>query len=250
MPAVTFTLQGAATPARVQAELTVMNLYPKPMAIVLPITDPEAQFKNLEGDWQQIPRPGQKPILARVADKLSTLDLKVTVAAPDGARLDPNNTVEAVLTALTAATATDSQTNPIALTWGSFDSSVNVTKAGYWHIQSLEIDSELRQPVTNNITRAEATITLVEASDPPSAQASSMPSWTRPPAAPAAVATTTVTATIKEWTVSAGDTAYSIARAVYGTAEPGWRLILDANGIISPSSLAPGTALVIPSQRV
>lgn len=251
MPAVTFTLQAAASPQRVQAELTVMNMTPKPVAIVLPITNPEASFKNLEGDWQQIPRPGRKPVLSKVGRKLSTLDLKVTIAAPDGGRLDPSGTVENVLQLLTTAAILDSRATPIALTWGQFDTSSNVTQAGYWHIESMEIDSQLRQPGTNNITRAELSLTLVEASDPPNAKNSSMPAWTQPPAPPAAIAADNQQRIgIREWTVQAGDTAYSIAQAVYGYPEPGWRWILDANGITIPSQLAVGQALIVPYRVV
>jgi nucleoid-associated protein YgaU len=243
MPAVTLTLPavpaGAAPAGRVQAELTVIGT--PDTVIVLPITDPEASFKGLAPAWEQIPRPGRKPILVRAGQTLTTLDLKVTVAAPDGGRLDPDGTVESVLELLTFMASTDSESQPIALTWGGFDSSPGVTSTGLWHLQDIEINSELRQPGTNNVTRAEVTLTLVEASDPPSAAGNSNPGWAKPPAPPAPVPSSTTA-----WIVQAGDTAYSIAAAVYGSPEPGWRTLLAANGITNPTALSAGTVLTIP----
>lgn len=245
MPAVTFTAATGVIPARVQAELTVLTS--PHTVIVLPITNPEAAFKGMAPAWQQVERPGRKPILARAGETLTTLDLKVTVAAPDGGRLDPTGSVEYTLGRLAALAILDSEAAPIALTWGAFDTSQNVTSSGLWHLQSIEIDSELRQPGTNNITRAEATITLIEASDAPAATGGgSVPAWAQPPAPPQPVAAASVRSP-SAWTVSASDTAYSIATAVYGSAEPGWRTILTANGITNPTALTPGMTLLIPS---
>lgn len=245
MTAVTLTVTAAATPARVQAELTVIMPGSRNVVVVLPITDPAASFKNIEANWEEVPRPGQKPILTRVGDKLRTIDLKVTVAAPDGGRLDENNTVEGVLAGLTALAELDSDPTPVALTWGSFDTSQNVTATGYWHFQSVEIDSEMRQPGTNNITRAQVSITLIEASPPPSASGT-LPAWAAPPSPPRAISTQIGSSQIRAWVVAAGDTAYSIAAAVYGRPEPGWRNILTANNIANPTQLTVGQALIIP----
>jgi nucleoid-associated protein YgaU len=247
MPSVTVTVPGNATPSRVQAELTLVNTSGgKSTVVVLPITDPAASFKGLEADWEQVTRPGRKPILARVGEKLTTLDLKVTVAAPDGGRLDPGGTVEATLTKLVSMAGNDTAAMPVALTWGAFDTSANVTQTGRWHFQSFEIDSETRQPGTNNISRADLTITLVEASDAPTASSSALPAWTKPPAAPAGISTARPAGSITVWTVSQGDTVYKIAAAVYGNPEPGWRTILDANNITNTGQLTPGLILTIP----
>ena len=241
MASVTFTLPTPIPASRVQAELTLVD--PSgPMHVVLPITNPQAAFKQLEGQWQEIARPGQKPIVNRSASKATMLDLKVTVAAPDGGRLDLGDTVEAVLKNLVSIAQSDDVTTPVALTWGNFDSSPYVTGSGLWHIHTLDVDSEYRQPGSNNISRATVNLTLIEAVNGPSTVGTPTPAWAKPPAAPSAVSAPAPA----EWVVTGADTAYSIATAVYGTPEPGWRTILDANGITNPANLTPGMILTIP----
>jgi nucleoid-associated protein YgaU len=43
-----------------------------------------------------------------------------------------------------------------------------------------------------------------------------------------------------------GETIYSLAAQAYGTPEPGWRRILDANNISDPRDVVPGMALRVP----
>jgi nucleoid-associated protein YgaU len=51
---------------------------------------------------------------------------------------------------------------------------------------------------------------------------------------------------VTSYVVQQGDTFYSIARKVYGTPEPGWRTILDANNMTDPRQLYVGQTLLIP----
>lgn len=246
MPAVRLTLPRGVVAERRHAELTLVGAFgAKPTHVVLPIVDPATQIQNLAGDWQQITRPGQAPIAARAGDQLTTIQVTATIAPPDGGPHDDANSVEPILNDLAFLAEADSDLQPIALTWGTFITSAWTTSTGYWHIQELEIDTQLMQPGTNNISRAEVTITLLEHSPAPSAAGSSSGKWNPPPAAPRPTFTAN-NRRVTYWTVAAGQTAYSIARAVYGHPEPGWRVICDANGIGRPSNIAPGQTLLIP----
>jgi LysM repeat protein len=239
--AVTVTVAGTPAVSRVQAELTLLGSGGN-TTIVLPITDPAATYTNLEGNWVEVDVPGGKPFNVRAGSKLSMLELQVTIAGPDGGTQDPSNVVQPIIQQLLKMCQSDG-TYPIALTWGSLDSSAQLTQTGHWHIDSLEINSTWRQPGTNNISQATATIQLKEVNDPPTAT-SGVASWTAPPPAPSAVSAASVQATV---TVAQGDTAYSIAAAAYGNPEPGWRAILAANNITDPRSLTVDQQIVIPA---
>jgi LysM repeat protein len=241
--AVTLTVPGAPAKTRVQAELTLLGAGGN-TTIVLPITDPAATYTNLEGNWVEVDVPGAKPFNVRAGSKLSMLQLQVTIAGPDGGTQDSGNVVQPIIQQLLQMCGSDG-TYPIALTWGSLDSSAQLTQTGHWHIDSLEIDSTWRQPGTNNISQATATIQLKEVNDPPTVSAT-VAAWVAPPAAPAGVSSSSAAAP-STYTVRQGDTIYSIAAAVYGNPEPGWRDILAANDITDARTLAVGQQLIIPA---
>jgi hypothetical protein len=243
--AVTVTVAATAATGRVQAELTLLNSSGNTV-VVLPITNPAATYTNLAANWAEVDRPGQKPLNMRAGDNLHSMQLNVTLVGADGGVLDSQNAVETLCRDLLNLSQNDGTAGPIALTWGTFDSSSLLTQTGYWHIDDLEIDSTWRQPGTNNVSQATATITLKEVQDPPPATGTA-PGWTAPPPPPAPVSASSVNGgKITTWTVGQGDTLYSIATAVYGTPEPGWRTIAAANDISNPASITLDQVLTIP----
>jgi hypothetical protein len=133
--------------------------------ITLPITTPSATYSNLESNWQEVPRPGQLPLNIKVGYKLSTVEITVQIVPPDGGILDPGNTVQTIITQLIDMANNDAVDKPIAFTWGILDSSTALTNTGHWHIETMEIVSNTRQPGTNNITQATASITLKQAAN-------------------------------------------------------------------------------------
>lgn len=239
--AVTLTIPGAAPTSRVQAELSLLG-NSGTQSYTLPITDPAAVYANLEANWVEVDVPGQKPYNVRAGGKLRTIQINVTLVGSDGGPTDGDNQVEPLIKNLMTLIANDGIAGPVAFTWGTFDSSSFLTQTGHWHVDAMTINSTWRQPGTNNISQATATITLKEVNDPPSSTGV-QPGWTAPPAAPPAIPNPTGAGTI---TVAAADTAYSIAAAVYGDPEPGWRNILAYNGITDPRSLTAGQILVVP----
>lgn len=241
MATVTLTVPGTITTTDVQAELTILG---DPNPIVLPITDPSAEYTNLEGDWVEVVRPGRKPLNVRRGNKLAMVKLNVTIVDQAGSARDPGGLVEGIIARLKIMANTESVTQPIALTWGAFDSSAELTETGHWRIDSLQITSTLRQPNTNNISQATATIQLKEVQDSPVSTA--LTSYIAAPAAPAPRATGVGSSRITVTQVLPGETLYAVAARVYGASEPYWRTLAIANGISDPRTVSAGAELLVP----
>jgi len=243
MPAVKVSVSSGPRIRHKQAMLTLLGRNGE--RVVLPITSPAATYSNLEQNWQELDRPGRRPLNMHVGGKLRTIQLNVTLAAADGGTRDFDNIVETKVRQLTRMCNWDSRDQAVALTYGAYDSSTELTATGHWHIDSFVLDSTWRQE-SNNISQATATVTLKEVSDPPAAN-NQNPGWTAPPAAPTYTTGGGKPQTVRYWTVKQGDTLYKIARAVYGKPEPGWRSIASANFLSNPArDLQPGSALLIP----
>lgn len=239
---VTVAIPGQPLTTDVKAQLTLLN--GGGVVIQLPITDPSAVYDNLAANWVQVTRPGRAPILVNAGGQLSTLQLNVTIAAPDGGPRDDSNTVQGIIEQLMTMTTIDNIAQPVALTWGGIDSSSVLTSTGHWHLTDVQLTSTLRQPTTNNISRATATITLTEASDPPTS--GNVTGWTAPPAPPKPVVSGGITGKLTTITVQPGQTIYTVAAKVYGSPEPGWRTLLNFNGITNPALVVPGLVLAVP----
>lgn len=238
MSAVVARIPGSINSPRVQAQLVLLGS--SFGTITLPITSPQATYDNLEGNWQEVPRPGLKPINQRVGGKLRTAQYTVTVVDSNNGPWDLENAVEPKLARLATICNLDSQTRPVAMVWGGFDANTNVTLSGHWHIDSMQVVSEIRQPGTNNVSQATVTFTLKEASDLTPLK---IPSTAASSQAPSKKAT----ASVKTYTVKSGDTLYGIALKVYGNDDTSsWRKIATANGIGNPQKLQVGQVLKIP----
>ena len=242
MTSVRFRVNGALKTSN-SATLRLLGSSATP--IRLPWTNPQAVYDNLHGNWQELARPGLKPFNKRVGDNLHTLQVTVTIAPADGGVRDPAGSAQDIIDALVDAANADSPASPVVFTWGPFSSSARLTQTGHWHIDSFTLNSTWMDPSSNRVSQATAQITLKEACDEPGA-ADASSSYSSAGAAPTAAPDLAGQANVGTWTVRAGDTAYSIASAVYGAAEPGWRYVLSANGISDPRALAAGQVLVFP----
>lgn len=151
-------------PATAHAELHLLGSKRRTR---LPFTAPTAVYDNLAGNWVEVPRPGLAPLNKWVGWHLHTLQISVTIAAPDGGTRDPGGTVQQIVDELIDAANDDSPTRPVVFTWGRLSSSERLTHTGHWHIDSMTITGTWMQPGTNNLSQATASITLKEASDEP-----------------------------------------------------------------------------------
>lgn len=205
----------------------------------------------------ELERAGRKPLLRASSVPLRTLSFSATLAFPD-----PTVSVERIIDGLKAIAESGQR---LSIAYGPGE-------RGVWRMTALVIDGALRQPGTNAITRATASITLTEASDAvvkvgpvtggsgggagapkgKPANPSAPPARTSPtPAAPRGgnpapvVAPAPTSSRGRAYTVRPGDTLSSIAAVQMGSASL-WRRLAEANNIRDPRALRVGQRLVIP----
>jgi hypothetical protein len=200
--------------------------------LTLPLVSPEVQHSEIAAEWVQIPRPGQRPLLRRSADRLRQMQLTVIFAdgilSQDGRRLE----VEGGLRALERISNAD---EPIVVAYGPFE-------AGLWRLTDVNVRSQRREIGSNKMTQAEVALTFVQAFDdgfrkpvsptPPAPSGGPAP----PPGPPAGH---------RHYTVKRGDTLSKIAAQFYGDANR-YPEIARANGISNPSRIKVGQRLIIP----
>lgn len=112
----------------------------------------EADLGGWSATFDNMARPGRKPLLVRTADGAATSSLAFLLAHPDH-----RNDVEAELALLKRIAAAGSRVTLV---------NMSPQEAGPWRITDVSVAGQLRQPGTNRITRAIVTIALAEVSDP------------------------------------------------------------------------------------
>jgi LysM repeat protein len=203
--------------------------------LTLPLTSPQVEHTEIAADWTQVPRTGQTPLVRKAGPRLRQMRFD-TVFKADG------RSVEGGLRLLDRFSNAD---NALAVAYGGFE-------AGLWRLEDVRIRSTRRQPGTNVITEAEATLTFLEhvpdgylgptAAKPTAAAPTraAAPTAARPAAAPAKSAVAP-----KIHVVQRGDTLSKIAAKYYGNANR-YPEIAKANGIRNPNLIKPGQRLKIP----
>lgn len=168
-------------------------------------------------------RPGRKPLTLRDGDNIASLDLGIVLA-----KLDHQQPVEAYINQLRRIAESGQRVTVLGL---------SPQERGPWRVDDLTITGELRRQGDNAITRATATLSLVEASDAnpkvgPVSGGHGGKGGKRP----------------KFYKVRKGDTLRKIANRFYG--DPGvWRQIAKANGIKNPDKLKVGRKLKLPKVK-
>lgn len=168
-------------------------------------------------------RPGRKPLTLLDGDNIASLDLGIVLA-----KLDHQQPVEAYINQLRRIAESGQRVTILGL---------SPQERGPWRIDDLTITGELRRQGDNAITRATATLSLVEASDAnpkvgPVSGGHGGKGGKRP----------------KFYKVRKGDTLRKIANRFYG--DPGvWRQIAKANGIKNPDKLKVGRKLKLPKVK-
>jgi LysM repeat protein len=200
--------------------------------LTLPLVSPEVQHSEIAAEWVQIPRPGQRPLLRRSADRLRQMQLTVIFA--DGILTQDGRQLEAE-GGLRALERISNEDEPIVVAYGPFE-------AGLWRLTDVNIRSQRRQIGSNKITQAEASLTFVQAFDDGYRKPVSP---TPPPPTGAPVKPPGAPAGHGHYTVKRGDTLSKIAAKFYGDANR-YPEIARANGINNPSRIKVGQRLIIP----
>lgn len=195
------------------------------LSLALPFAPREVEYGGIPLEWATAERSGTKPLLLFKGANLQTLAFSFMIT-------DRRDLYRAQTSQLDAL-------RDIAQTMERIFVRYSGAERGLYRITELSVSSELREPTTNEITRAMVSITLTESSDP--APAVGPVSKPAPPPPPPPVARTYV--------VVRGDCLWNIARKFYGPANgASWPRIFDANRsqIKNPNLIYPGQRFVIP----
>lgn len=201
--------------------------------LTVPYLDPVGDISNLSRDWLEQKRPGNRKPLTRAGSKKLT---KVALTAVFADPADSQRDVEKGLQILRAMAASD---QPLVVTFGGLMGDLHWTASGRWVINDLTIHVQARAHADNAITRAEASIDMLEANIPgwtPATSTGGLSLWAIPGAGTGLPAT---------FQVSAGDTLWSIAWRLYGDPTR-WRALGAANNVLDPRALTPGQVLRVP----
>lgn len=205
-----------------------MYLYTESGKVTLgfPIAPREISYSSFGGNWVTADRSGTTPLLLRSGEKLKGLQFSALITAKD-AMYDPQTDFIGTIEAL--ATTTER----ILVRYSA-------QEAGLWRITDCSYESELRHPLTQEVTRCMLSVTLTRASDAapavgPVSGGPKPPPATEPPAPQ------------RTHTVIKGNTLWGIAQQYYGSG-PLWPRIFDANRdrIADPHWIFVGQVFVIP----
>jgi hypothetical protein len=134
------------------------------LSFVFPFTPQQIQYGNIGPELMEISRPGKMPLVAFSKFKSRQLSVKFLIAVPsDGLFTSIDDSLELLFDMANLArpvffTGMDKQiSNPL----GSTDASRNI----FWSIQDLNFSS-IRRNEANQITAAEANMTLIENVNP------------------------------------------------------------------------------------
>jgi len=183
-------------------------------------------YDNIGQVWVETERSGREPLLLRKGLRLETMAFSFLA-------VDVNNMFAPQAGAVNAIRALALTRERVIVRYGPQES-------GLWRVDDMSYSSELRHPVTNEITRAMISVTLKQASDAAPA-VGPVTGGTQPAPAPPTPAPQ------RRYTVVKGDCLWRIAQRYYGKGSL-WPRIYDANRslIKKPDLIYPGQVFVIP----
>lgn len=183
-------------------------------------------YDNIGQVWVEAERSGTTPLLLRKGVRLETMAFSFLA-------VDTANMFAPQAPAVNAIRALAATRERVIVRYGP-------QEAGLWRVDDMSYTSELRHPITNEITRAMISVTLKRASDAAPA-VGPVTGGTKPPPAPPKPAPQ------RTHTVVKGNTLWGIAQRYYGKGTL-WPRIYDANRakIKNPHWIYPGQIFVIP----
>lgn len=196
--------------------------------VVLRCTSPKVDHGDLAGAWKQVDRDGDRPLLGMTGRRLHTAKVEAIVARNDG------SPIEDVLVHL--INVSRDPVNRVTLANYGF------LEAGPWRLTDITISSDMRKFGTNQVTRANVTLTLTEAVLEPGPRAAKKTKGKKHTGGANAGSSA---GKPRMYTVRSGDTLSRIAAKFYGDANL-WHRIARANKIRRPDRIRVGQRLRIP----
>lgn len=203
--------------------------------VVLDYVSPSSDLGGLAPSYDEVARPGRRPLLLRSGQPLPRLAFSATLANGN----DRQQHVEADVATLKRIAGSGEAV---------LVSHYGASSSGAWRLTDLTIKGTTRTAGTNHISRAELDLGFTAVSDP-SVGVGPLTGGARPAAgspvtAPGKGNPTSRPAAVT-YVVKGGDTLAGIASRFYRNPDR-WRLIADANGIRDPRKLRVGQRLTIP----
>lgn len=190
-------------------------------SVTLGATDEKVQIDGLGSEWAQIPRPGTNALARRAGRKRMTMKLTAMLTHGMGGK-----SVNEQMLTLDAICASSS----------SCGVSYAEAATHRWLLTEVTVESVDRQPMTNRINHANATLTFLVAVDE---FLYVSPSRTKTPPSDKGKANKRKSVVVRK-----GDTLAKIASRVYGNASR-WPEIAKLNKIRNPKSIKVGQKLKV-----
>lgn len=197
--------------------------------LVLPYAPREVEHSGLSDEWATIERPGRKPLVVRAADGLAVMSFEVLFA-----RADHTDSVEDLIATLRTIAASSARVTV----------SLGPSERGVWRLSSVTVRSQLRQPMTNAITRATVSLSFTEAVDSVTKVGPVSGGYAKPKPKPATKAATRRPGP-RYYLMRKGDTLWALATRYYGNPYK-WPVIAKASGIRNPRTIPIGKRITIP----
>lgn len=199
--------------------------------VVLRCTSPKVEHTGLAGDWKQVPRGGDRPLLGMAGRQLHVAKVTAIIARDDG------SPVEDILVDLINISR-DADHKVTLAQYGYLE-------AGPWRLTDITPVSDQRKFGTNQITRADVTLTLTEYVAEPGPRAAKKKKQHAAGGSKNTGSGGTKHAKARMYTVRPGDTLSRIALKFYDDANA-WHRIARANKLRNPNRIYPGQRLRIP----
>lgn len=209
------------------------------LRLVLPYAPNDVEHGGLSDTFENLDRPGRKPLVVYSAEGLRTTSFAVLLA-----HRDPQRPVEDLLGKLERIAGSGDRVTLSRL--GALADGVA------WNLTDVTVRTVARQHGTNAVTRAEASLTFTEAVDAV-INVGPLTGGKKPKKGKKGGKGKADTggkggkgkATTQRYTVRAGDTLARIALRFYDDPNK-WPRIAKASGLRNPRNLKPGTRLTIP----
>jgi hypothetical protein len=225
-------------------------------SVKIPFAPVKVDHENLGAEYAVVSRPGLDDFYVYSRKMRPTMSMTLTVADKRVVASNGNSTVTTAIAVIKVLQGYARKAAKVRVAYGTFES-------GLWVILGMSMSSEIRNPISDEITSAKVTLDFARAetglygagtgSGPVTGGAATKPGTPTPttptktvlPYTPSAVSKAASSPSARYYVTKSGDSLTAISLKFYGVTTK-WRAIADANGIKDPRKLPPSKRLRIP----